>query len=125
VEAEGLAGVAVHDVDSALSAARELARDGRVAVVTLGERGAVVVGDGLREHLPAHVVTIRDSTGAGDAFCGALAVRLCEGGDLLDALAWANAAGGCAVTRDGAEPSLPTREAVLRLLEENPKGFPT
>jgi ribokinase len=63
-------------------------------------------------------VPVQDTTGAGDAFCGALAVRLMETGDLGEALRWANAAGGCAVTTPGAEPSLPRREAVLALLAE-------
>jgi ribokinase len=118
-EAEGLTGAAVPDVDAALVVAERLTAGGRrLAVVTLGARGAVLAGAGLREYLPAHVVSVRDSTGAGDAFCGALAVRLCERDDPRDALAWANAAGACAVTRDGAEPSLPERAAVLRQLKE-------
>jgi ribokinase len=59
-----------------------------------------------------------DPTGAGDAFCGALAVALAEGRDPVDAVRFAAAAGACAVQVAGAEPSMPTRAAVDALLRE-------
>lgn len=111
-EAAMLTGVQVADVAGAVVAAERLRAGGATVIVTLGAGGVVVVGDDCREHVAAHRVTVRDTTGAGDAFCGALAVRLAETGDLRDAVRWANAAGACAVTVDGAEPSLPRRAAV-------------
>jgi ribokinase len=57
-----------------------------------------------------------DTTAAGDAFNGALAVSLGGGETLEDALRFANAAAGIACTRRGAQPSLPTRAEVERLL---------
>jgi ribokinase len=63
-------------------------------------------------------VPVRDTTGAGDAFCAALAVCLAETDDFVTALAWANAAGACAVSVSGAEPSLPYRRALLGHLTE-------
>jgi ribokinase len=57
-----------------------------------------------------------DSVGAGDAFCGALAVALCEGAALPQAVRFANAAGAVSVTRPGAQASLPSRQEVEALL---------
>jgi ribokinase len=117
VEAAALAGVPVADVAGAFEAATRLVERGaRSVVVTLGARGAVALSDGTRLHLPAPPVEAVDTTAAGDAFCGALAVALAEGRPLAAALARANAAGACAVTRLGAEPSLPHRHAVETLL---------
>jgi ribokinase len=61
-------------------------------------------------------VTPVDTTGAGDAFNGALAVALTEQRPLAEALAFANAAAGLACTRRGAQPSLATRAEVDRHL---------
>ena len=118
-EAALLTGLAVQTVEQAFAAAERLRRTtAQTAVITLGGQGAVAVGEGLHEHQPAHTVVVRDTTGAGDAYCGALAVRLVETGDLREALVWANAAGALAVTMLGAEPSLPSRSAVMALLRE-------
>jgi ribokinase len=57
-----------------------------------------------------------DTTGAGDAFCGALAARLAAGDGLADAVRYATAAGALATTHPGAVPSLPHADAVHRLL---------
>jgi ribokinase len=66
-----------------------------------------LVGD---QHVPAFPVpAIVDATGAGDAFCGALAVALAGGISLQDAVRQGCAAGSWAVRHLGAEPSLPTR----------------
>jgi ribokinase len=59
-----------------------------------------------------------DTTGAGDAFCGAIAVRLAEGAELADAMRFANAAGALACTKHGAYPSMPYRDDVEALLRE-------
>jgi ribokinase len=84
--------------------------------VTLGKRGVLLMGDAGEQTFAPHAVKVVDSTAAGDAFCGALAVALAEGRALPDAVRFANAAGAVAVTRLGAEPSLPHREEVERLL---------
>ena len=82
-------------------------------VVTLGGRGAQV-GDVVVPSYPANVV---DPTGAGDAFCGALGVALAEGHPIVEAVRFANAAGALAVQTPGAQPSMPTRDAVNALLD--------
>ena len=57
-----------------------------------------------------------DTTGAGDAFCGALAARLAAGDSMDDAIGWAIRAGGLATTRRGAVPSLPTSDEIVARL---------
>jgi ribokinase len=84
-------------------------------VVTLGAVGAVVVGDGYTEHVPAPEVVAVDPTAAGDAFCGGLAVALVAGENLVDAVRWAVRCGAVAATRWGAQASLPTTEEVESL----------
>jgi ribokinase len=115
-EAAFLLGSAVEGVDGALSAAPKLLALGpRSAVITVGEAGAVLAGNGLTEHLPAPGVDVVDTTGAGDAFVGALAARLARDTPLEDAVAYAVRAGAAAVTREGAQGALPTPEVVERL----------
>jgi ribokinase len=83
-------------------------------VVTLGA-GGVLVG---ATNVPAFAVDVVDPTGAGDAFCAALAVAVAEGNDLVAAARFGAAAGACAVRRLGAEPGLPTRAEVTAMLGE-------
>jgi ribokinase len=87
-------------------------------VVTMGSEGVLVV-DGKHEiQLPALDVKVVDTTAAGDAFAGGFAVALTEGCELHDAARWGTIAGALAVTRAGAQPSLPTRFEFNRLLKE-------
>jgi ribokinase len=74
-------------------------------VVTLGEQGARLHGAQVPA-LPAQAV---DTTGAGDAFCGAFAVALAEGASDVDAVRWGCAAGAHMVEHEGVVPGLPTR----------------
>jgi ribokinase len=85
----------------------------RGVIVTLGGKGATIDG---REFIPAHPVACVDSVGAGDAFCGAMAAGLAAGRPLRDAVHYGNAAGALAVTKHGAEPSMPTLAEIDRLL---------
>ena len=85
-------------------------------LVTLGSRGALLANGGERVHLPAYPVQAVDTVAAGDAFIGALAVALAEGRPLLEAARWGNAAGAVAVTRAGAQPSLPYRGELEQML---------
>ena len=82
-------------------------------VLTLGGDGAWYADrDGRRERIPAFRVEVADTTAAGDAFTGALAVAWGEGRDLIDAVRWASAAGAACVRTVGAYPSLPTRAQI-------------
>ncbi|HKE80754.1 MAG TPA: PfkB family carbohydrate kinase, partial [Solirubrobacteraceae bacterium] len=89
--------------------ARSIAGAGAV-VVTLGAEGAVVVEGERYERVPAPHVKAVDTTGAGDAFCGALAGALSDGATLVEAARWAVRVAAVSVTRHGAQGGLPWRE---------------
>lgn len=119
-EAEALTGIAVDGDEAAWRAAESLSRCGPgTVIVTLGSRGVAVLHHGERRRLAAFPVQAIDSTGAGDAFNGALAARLAAGDSLWDAVRYANAAGALTVTALGAEPSLPRADAIWTLLAAN------
>lgn len=81
-------------------------------VVTLGADGALVVADGTHTHLPAADVEAIDATGAGDAFCGALADGLARGSSLVEAARWAVKVAGISTTGRGAQGGMPLRDQV-------------
>jgi len=84
-------------------------------VVTLGADGARVHrSDGTTTHQPSITVDVVDTTGAGDAFNGALVWSLASGHDLEEAVRWATAAGALACRALGARASLPDREELER-----------
>ena len=89
-------------------AARMIERPSAV-IVTLGSEGALVVNKDQEIHVSPPQVDPVDTTGAGDAFCGALAVALSEDRDLVEAAEFAALAGGLATTRHGAQEAMPTR----------------
>ncbi len=111
-EARQLTGVAVSDSASAQIAADKLLESGtQTAIITLGTQGALVVErSGQGTLVSARQVQAVDSTAAGDAFSGALAVALGRGQALFDAARFASAAAAISVTRMGAQPSLATLE---------------
>jgi ribokinase len=107
LEAEALLG---HSVASALDAARELVTRGACAcVVKAGSQGCAWASPEGEQAIPAMRVKAVDTTAAGDAFTAALAVALAEGKSVPEATRWANFAGALAVTRFGAQPSMPMR----------------
>ncbi|MDH4247171.1 MAG: ribokinase [Deltaproteobacteria bacterium] len=109
-EAATLTGMRVETPGDAEAAARALQRLGAAAVVvTLGARGAVLLEtSGTVRHIAAPPVKVVDTTGAGDAFNGALAVALVQGNSLEAAVRMAVCAGALSVTRPGAAPAMPT-----------------
>lgn len=96
---------------------------GRV-VVTQGARGAEMYQRGISVAAATPpAVTAVDATGAGDAFVGAITVALLEGMDAQAALMFACAAGALAATQAGAQPSLPGRSEVDRVLGASRQGL--
>jgi len=105
-----LAGQPVETIAQATEAARSLLERGpRQVIVTLGARGSLLVDAQTATTFPAVPVQAVDTSGAGDAFIGALAVFLAEGLTLADAVGRANAVAGLSVTRLGTQTALPTR----------------
>ncbi|HXH72743.1 MAG TPA: PfkB family carbohydrate kinase [Mariprofundaceae bacterium] len=101
------------DMAQALS---ELAGMAPMAMITCGENGLLWSRDGQRGHLPAFSVEVVDSTGAGDAFHGALAYGMAQNLEWNALLRFASAVGALTCTRLGARASLPHRDAVDHLL---------
>lgn len=117
-EAARLTGVEVRDEASARAAARQLRQAGaRSVIVTMGAKGALVVGAEEDVFVPGHAVQALDSTAAGDAFNGGLALALARGLPVADAVREACLVGALSVTRLGAQPSLPAADELRRFAE--------
>ncbi|BFT83831.1 ribokinase [Enterobacter pseudoroggenkampii] len=118
-EAEKLTGIRVENDDDAARAARALHDKGiGTVIITLGSRGvwASVNGEGRR--VPGFKVKAIDTIAAGDTFNGALVTALLEGMRMDDAIRFAHAAAAIAVTRKGAQPSVPWRKEIDEFLSQ-------
>jgi ribokinase len=101
------------------------ARHGGLAcVVTLGAEGCLAVGPGLAVRVPALAIDPVDTTGAGDAFVGALAAWLDGGAGLEEALRAASVAAGCACEGMGAQTAQADRARILARLADLPPSTP-
>ncbi|MGR6980775.1 ribokinase [Testudinibacter sp. P27/CKL/0425] len=118
-EAEILTGITVVDEASAQQAADIFHQKGIATVlITLGAKGVFVSEQGKAGQVIAGFrVQAVDTTAAGDTFNGGLLTALLEGKPLADAVRFAHAAGAISVTRQGAQPSIPTREETERFLQ--------
>jgi ribokinase len=111
-EATAIAGSAEPDMPALLALVPRV-------VLTLGGAGSWYADrDGHDERIPPCQVEVADTTAAGDAFTGALAVAWGEGRELVDAVRWANAAGAACVRKVGASNSLPGRAEIDALYAE-------
>ncbi|AVL21370.1 TPA: ribokinase [Enterobacter cloacae] len=118
-EAEKLTGIGVENDDDAARAAKALHDKGiGTVIITLGSRGvwASVNGEGRR--VPGFKVKAIDTIAAGDTFNGALVTALLEGKGMDDAIRFAHAAAAIAVTRKGAQPSVPWRKEIDEFLSQ-------
>ncbi len=104
------------DASTVATALRQ--RDDQTIVLKLGRRGAHVLSPELAGDVGGFTIDPVDTTAAGDAFTGALAVALAEGRPLADAVRFANATGALACTKMGAQPSMPTLAEVEALLND-------
>ncbi len=83
----------------------------------MGEKGAFIKSERLREFVPAFsVAKVVETTGAGDAFAGGFAVALAEGKSIVEATRYGCAVAGISVTRPGTAPSMPYRDEVDKLI---------
>jgi len=118
VEASALFGLAVRDRESAHMALRAAVKAGpRLSVITLGAQGAAYCMSGSEpESIPAIAVDVVDTTGAGDAFVGALAYAMSREWEPREAISLGVAAGAATVMRAGAQSSLPSMTDVRQLM---------
>jgi ribokinase len=115
-EAEAITGIAIRNLDDAGRAAHRLIEAGAGAgIVTLGAQGALYADrTGRMVHVPAMPAgPVAETTGAGDAFNGALAAALARGADPVEAVRFGCAAAGISVTRRGAAASMATRAEIM------------
>ena len=119
-EAGQLSGIPVRDIPSASAAARRMQEmaPGAAVIVTLGSNGAWVDAKEFTGHVRGFSVDAVDTVGAGDTFIGAFAVRVVEGAEIRDAARFGCAAAAMAVTRRGAQASIPARPEVDAWLRE-------
>lgn len=112
-EIEILTNVKVTDENSAAEAAKILKDKGvENVIITMGAKGAYIYSDDIKMLVPAPRVKAVDTTAAGDCFNGALAAGIVQNKPLEDAVAFANKAASIAVTKMGAQNSLPLLEDI-------------
>ena len=110
-EAERLTGIKVNDWESAQLAADYLSEKGvNIVIITLGAAGALIKEGGRYHRIASEKVKAVDTTAAGDTFNGTLCVGLSEGQNIVDAVKMACKASAIAVTRLGAQSSIPYRK---------------
>jgi ribokinase len=121
VELSALTNMPTNTLEAALEAARILQNKGpQRVIVTLGANGALLAEATTARHFPSYQVAPIDTTGAGDAFIGALAAALCSDRELPEAIAYANAAAALSTIRPGTQISFPTQEEVEAFVDEHP-----
>jgi ribokinase len=119
VEASALSGVDIHDPGEASTAARALMKRGaKKIIITLGARGLLAVTETEERFIPSLEVTAVDTTGAGDAFNGALATAIAEGKDFFRAAEFANAAAALSVKEIGTATAMPGRQEIDRAIRQ-------
>ena len=118
IEAEQITGIPVKSInDAEIAAGKLLEKGANAAVITLGEQGALFKDKNQVIHQPSYEVgPVVETTGAGDAFNGGLAVALAEEMPIDKALRFACATASISVTRQGTAPSMPDRHEIETLL---------
>lgn len=119
-EAEFLTGIQVTNEKTASQAASLINRKGvEVVIITMGAKGAYLFADGIKKLIPSPKVVAIDTVAAGDTFNAALTVALVEGRNICDAVGFANEAASIAVTRKGAQVSIPFRNELYTFENRN------
>lgn len=112
-ETELLTGMTVDTLAQAEDAAQKLLERGaKNVILTLGERGCLLVNRDEVQHVSAPQVKAIDTTGAGDAFCGSLAYFLASGFSMVDAMSRANVVAAASVQHTGTQTSFPDRSQI-------------
>jgi ribokinase len=123
-ETEALTGISVETNEGALEAAKWLYENAspEYVILKLGSRGALLYDGKEAKFIPCFKVNAIDSTAAGDTFGACLAIQLCKGKAMEEAIVIAHAAAGICVSRQGAQISIPTEEEVEQFLKERTGG---
>ncbi len=104
--------------DGIKKAATKLHQSGvKTIIMTRGNRGASLMAKNKIEHYPAFPIQAVDTTGAGDAFVGSFAIAFAEGKSIKESIRCGNAAGALASTKSGAQPSMPSRDDLNKMLQ--------
>jgi len=112
-EAQILTGIEVTDEESARAASKNLLeRDVKAVILTLGDKGFLLADSEETRYVSAHKMDAVDSTAAGDAFTGSLAVGVAQNKAISDAALFANYVAALSVTKMGAQSSMPTLDEV-------------
>ena len=125
-EARSITNIKVENEETAKKAAEKFLNKGiKYVIITLGDKGAVLVSKHQSIFIPAYKVTAVDTTAAGDGFIGALVTKLVINSDedfmfkaLTEAIKFANKVSSLIVQKQGAQTSLPTMEVVIKSFEE-------
>ena len=122
-EAEVLTGIKIESIEDAEKAGRDFLEKGvKFAVITLGSKGAAIIGKDFCELVPAYKVNAIDTTAAGDSFIGGLSARLnvenINKNTLIDAVTFGNKISSIAVQRKGAQPSIPCLKEIIDVYGE-------
>lgn len=122
-EAEVLTGIKVENLEDAKKAAEVFLNKGvKFVIITLGSRGAAVIGEDFSEVVPAFKVNAIDTTAAGDSFIGGLSSKLdvksLNKENLIKAVTFGNKVSSIAVQRKGAQPSIPYLKEVEEVYGE-------
>ena len=119
VEASQLVGFTVDGVTTARQAASSLHQMGvKNVIITLGSQGSLYSNGVESFWIEPVEVKVVDTVAAGDAFNGALAAALVSGKKIKEAVHWATVAGALAVTKNGAQSSLPSKNSFQQLLKQ-------
>jgi ribokinase len=119
-EAEFITGKKVETEEEVIQAANDLFElCPHTVIITLGKKGCYVKTANETFFSKGFIVNAVDATAAGDTFCGSLTVAITEGKNLKDAVRFAQSAAALAVTKLGAQPSIPHREEIETFLSKN------
>ena len=119
-EAGLLSSIKINSPEDAFKAGEWFLNKGiETAVITMGENGTVVCGNGIRRYIETPKVDAVDTTGAGDIFSGSLMAALAEGKELIEAVQYANIAASISVTQKGVYEATPTKEDVETYIKKH------
>jgi ribokinase len=116
-EAEVLTGEKIEEVGEVALVDRLLMKGVQNIILTLGKRGCLFKNTNEFLRIPAFSVDVKDTTAAGDTFCGALVTGISKNRNMKDVLEFASAAAALSVTTFGAQPSIPTEKEINEFLK--------